>query len=197
MPFQVWLVDFAPYSLSSGASNAPDQVSDDEAPIPCLHVTSPPHSSALAAPASPADSDDDIPILRFSHRPALVSCSGDAEVLLLRPSLSHPYSSTPPTIVRPRPALQAGGVADAPSSTVDTDLLLLPPPLKLSHSVGDEHWEGKWRDNRTAEGPGEEPHHQQHKQKDSDGVKCADGELSSALQHGQRHYYMHLQQGVE
>jgi hypothetical protein len=197
MPLQVRLVDVAPYPLSSCVSNAPDQVSDDEAPISCLHVTSPPHSSARAAPASPDNSDDDIPILRFSHRPALVSCSGDAEVLLLRPSLSHPYSSTTPPIIRPRPALQAGGAADALSGTVDTDLLLLPPPLELSHSVGDKHWEGKWRDNRTAEGPGEEPHHQKRKQKDSDGVKCADGELSSALQHGQRHYFMHLQQGVE
>jgi hypothetical protein len=55
-------------------SNASDQVNDDEVPILCLHVTSPPRPSACAAAASPADSDDKSPIPQFSH-PALVSCS--------------------------------------------------------------------------------------------------------------------------
>jgi hypothetical protein len=53
-------------------SGAHDQVSDDEVPIPCLHVTSLPQPLARAA-ASPAGSDDEVPIPPFSHHPALVS----------------------------------------------------------------------------------------------------------------------------
>jgi hypothetical protein len=41
-------------------SGAPEQVSDDEVHIPCLHVTSPPRPSALAT--SPAVSDGEFPI---------------------------------------------------------------------------------------------------------------------------------------
>jgi hypothetical protein len=54
-----------------GVPGAPDRVSDDEGPIPCLHVTSSPRPSAHAA--SPADSDDEVSIPRFSHHPSLVS----------------------------------------------------------------------------------------------------------------------------
>jgi hypothetical protein len=46
---------------------------------------------------------------RFSHRAALVSCYGDAEIPLLRPGVSCLSSSPAPPIVRPQPALQAGG----------------------------------------------------------------------------------------
>jgi hypothetical protein len=82
-------------------TGAPYQVSDDEVPISCLHVTSPPRPSAHAAAASPIDSDDELPIPRFSHHLALVSCYGDAEVPLLRRIVSHLCSSTSPSIVRP------------------------------------------------------------------------------------------------
>jgi hypothetical protein len=73
---------------------APDQVRDDEVPIPCLHATSPPRPSARAAAASPAGSDDEAPILHFSHFPALVSCYDDAEVPVLSTSVSVLSSST-------------------------------------------------------------------------------------------------------
>jgi hypothetical protein len=49
---------------------------DDEFPIPCLCVSSPPRPSALAAAALPADNVDEVPIPHFSQRPALVSCGG-------------------------------------------------------------------------------------------------------------------------
>jgi hypothetical protein len=78
-------------------SGAPVQVSDDEFPISCLHVTSPPRPAAHAAAASPTDSDDELPIPRFSHHPALVSWDGDAEVSLRRRSVSH--LTTPPPLV--------------------------------------------------------------------------------------------------
>jgi hypothetical protein len=75
-------------------SGAPDQVSDDEVPIPCQHVTTPPRPSAPAAAPSPADRDDEVPIPQFSHCTALLSCYGDAEVPLPLPSLSRLFSST-------------------------------------------------------------------------------------------------------
>jgi hypothetical protein len=90
-------------------SGAPDRASHDEVPIPLLHVTPPPRPSALAAAPSLIKSDDEAPILPFSHCTALVSCYGDAEVPLLRPSISHLSSFTSPPIVRPQPAPQAGG----------------------------------------------------------------------------------------
>jgi hypothetical protein len=74
-----------------------------------LHVTSSPQPSACAAAPSPADSDYEVPIPRFSHRTALVSCYGDAEVPLPSPGVSCLSSSPSPPIVRPQPALQAGG----------------------------------------------------------------------------------------
>jgi hypothetical protein len=40
-------------------SGSLDQVSDDEVPIPCLHVASPPRPSAHVAAATPSDSDDE------------------------------------------------------------------------------------------------------------------------------------------
>jgi hypothetical protein len=58
---------------------------------------------------SPADSIDEVPIPRLSHRTALVSCNGDAEVPLPRPAVSCLPSSPFPPIVSPQPALQAGG----------------------------------------------------------------------------------------
>jgi hypothetical protein len=51
-----------------GASNP---VSDDEVYIPCLHVPPPRRPSAHAAAASLADSDDVVPIPRFSPCSAL------------------------------------------------------------------------------------------------------------------------------
>jgi hypothetical protein len=87
-------------------SGAPDHVSDDEVPIPCLHVTLPPRPAARAAATSPANSDDEVPIPRFSHRPALLSRCGDAEVSLLPSSVSRFHSSTSPPI---QSAPQPGG----------------------------------------------------------------------------------------
>jgi hypothetical protein len=107
-------------------SGTPDQISDGEAPFPRLHVTSPPQPSAHAAAPSPADSDDEAPIPRFSHRTALVSCYGDAEVPLPHPGRSCRSSSPSPPIARPQPALQA-----MPSRVVTSDLLLL---LLLLHA---------------------------------------------------------------
>jgi ABC-type iron transport system FetAB ATPase subunit len=43
---------------SPQVSGAPNKVSDDEVPIPCLHVTSHPQPSACAASTLPANSDD-------------------------------------------------------------------------------------------------------------------------------------------
>jgi hypothetical protein len=88
---------------------APDQASDDEAPIPCLLVTSPPRPSVHAAAPSPANSDDKVLIPHFSHRSALVLCDGDAEVSLPRPGVSCLSSSNSPPIVHPQRAPQAGG----------------------------------------------------------------------------------------
>jgi hypothetical protein len=63
---------------------------------------------------SPADSIDEVPIPRLSHRTALVSCSGDAEVPLLRPGVSCLSSSPFPSIVSPQSTLQAGGRGRCP-----------------------------------------------------------------------------------
>jgi hypothetical protein len=68
---------------------APDQVSDDEVPIICLHVASPPRPSACGAAASPAGSDGAVPIPRLFRRPALVLWSDDAAI----PSWDHFFSS--------------------------------------------------------------------------------------------------------
>jgi hypothetical protein len=75
-------------------SGAPDQVSDDEVPIPHLHVTFPRSPSALAAATSPAVRDDEGPILRFSHHTALVSSYCDAEASPPCTSVSRLSSST-------------------------------------------------------------------------------------------------------
>jgi hypothetical protein len=66
---------------------------------------------ARAAATSLADSDDEVPIyFQYIQRgTALLSCYGDAEALLPRPSVSRLSSSTSPPIVRPQPAPQAGG----------------------------------------------------------------------------------------
>jgi hypothetical protein len=95
-------------------SGDPDQVSDDEVPIPRLHVTSPPQPPARAAAISPADSDDEVPIPHFSHLTALLSCYGDAAVPLPRPSVSRLSSSTSPPILRLQTAPQAGGCSRCP-----------------------------------------------------------------------------------
>jgi hypothetical protein len=70
---------------SPEVSGAPSQISDDEVPIPLLHVTSLPQPSAHAAAPSPADSDDNVPILCFSHRTALVSCMAMLRFLFRAP----------------------------------------------------------------------------------------------------------------
>jgi hypothetical protein len=85
-------------------SGAPDQGSDDEVPIPRLHVTSPLRPSARAAATLPADSDDEVPIPSFSRCTALIWCYGDATLLLLCPSVSRLSSSTSLPIVCPHPA---------------------------------------------------------------------------------------------
>jgi hypothetical protein len=85
----------------------PSQISDDQVPIPRLHVTSSPQLSAHDAATSPANSDDEVPIQRFSHYTALVSCYGDAEVPLPNPGVSCLSFSPSPPIVCPQPALKA------------------------------------------------------------------------------------------
>jgi hypothetical protein len=107
-------------------SGAPDQVSNDEVPIPCLNATCSPQPSARTAAASPAASDEEVAIPHFPHGPALVilrflplllnlvSCYGDANVPLPCPGVSCHSSSPYPPIVRPQPALQAGGRGQCP-----------------------------------------------------------------------------------
>jgi hypothetical protein len=79
-------------------SGASDQVSDGEVSIPCLqlHVPSP-----HAAAASPADSDDEVPVPHFTLHPALA--------ILMMGLLSHAQAFlifTPSlTYVRLQPAL--------------------------------------------------------------------------------------------
>jgi hypothetical protein len=65
-------------------------VSDDDVPIPCLHVPSPRQPSAHAMTASLAESDNDVPILRIPPRSALVSCDSDDEALVPLPLLLVP-----------------------------------------------------------------------------------------------------------
>jgi hypothetical protein len=75
-------------------------------------VLPPPRPSAPAAATLPADRDEEVPIPCLPHRTALVSCDGDAEIPLSRPSVSC-LSSSPP-IVHPQPASQAGGRGRCP-----------------------------------------------------------------------------------
>jgi hypothetical protein len=74
-------------------------VSPDTCPTAEWHII----HSLCAAAASPAESEDDVPISRFSHCPALVSCYGDSAVPPPCPSLSCRSSSTSPPIARPKP----------------------------------------------------------------------------------------------
>jgi hypothetical protein len=101
--------------------------------------------SALAAAPAPADSDDEAPIPRFSHRPALIFCYGYAEVPLLRPNVSRLYSS--PAFVCPRPASQPTGRGTFPFEDGDYQLI-----INL----------GKWRKDEKEKGAEEEPHHHSH-----------------------------------
>jgi hypothetical protein len=101
----------APHFYVSGT---PNQISNDEVPIPHLRVTSPPQPSAHAAAPSPADSEDEDPIPRFSHPTAPVSCYGDAEVPHPGCGVSCLSSSPSPPIVRPQSALKAGGRGRCP-----------------------------------------------------------------------------------
>jgi hypothetical protein len=78
------------HSLSCWRAQVPsvfasDLVSDDEVPIPFLHVPSPSQPSAHAAAASLADRDYEVHIPRIPPRCALVSCDNDDEVLIPRP----------------------------------------------------------------------------------------------------------------
>jgi hypothetical protein len=70
--------------------------------------------SAHAAAPSPADSDDEVLIPRFSHCAALVLCDCAAEVSCPHPGVSCLSSSPSPPIARPQPALQAGGHGRCP-----------------------------------------------------------------------------------
>jgi hypothetical protein len=74
-------------------SRDPDQVFNDAVSIPRLHVTTPLRPSARTAATSPADSDDEVPILHFSLCAALISCCGVAVIPLPRPSVSRRVSS--------------------------------------------------------------------------------------------------------
>jgi hypothetical protein len=74
-------------------SGTPDQISDDEVHIPRLHGTFPPQPFAHAAAPSPANSDDEVLILRFSHRAAVVLCNDNAEVSLPCHGVSCLYAS--------------------------------------------------------------------------------------------------------
>jgi hypothetical protein len=109
---------------------SPNLVSDDKVPIPCLHVPSHKRPSAHAAAASLEDSDDKVPIPHFPPRSALVLCDSDDEVLIPRPMLSCPSSTSRP-FARPQPARRLMAVADALLGMVNIDLLLLPPHLLL------------------------------------------------------------------
>jgi hypothetical protein len=53
-------------------SGTPDQIRDDEVPIPRLHVTSPPQPSAPSAAPSPGDSDDEVSVPHFPNCSAFV-----------------------------------------------------------------------------------------------------------------------------
>jgi hypothetical protein len=68
-------------------------------------------NSALAAAASLADGDDEVPIPRFPSCSALVWCDSDDEVLILRPMLSCLPSTSfvPLSLCSPLSCPQAGG----------------------------------------------------------------------------------------
>jgi hypothetical protein len=88
------------HPLSCSGSQAPcvfdatDLVSDNKVPIPCLHVLPPREPSAHASAASLASSDDEVLILRFSPRSAVVVCAtitvSEDEVLILHSLLFVP-----------------------------------------------------------------------------------------------------------
>jgi hypothetical protein len=102
------------YVLYFHVSGTPDHISNDEVPVPRLHVTSPLQPSAHASAPSTADSEDEVPIPRFSHPTAPVSCYGDAEVPLPGCGVSCLSSSSSPPFVRPQAALKAGGRGRCP-----------------------------------------------------------------------------------
>jgi hypothetical protein len=103
-------------------SGAPDQVSDDEVPIPRLHVTATPRPSAYAAAISPADSDDDAPIPLLSlYCSDFMLCSSPAPQCF-SPLLLHLHSYW-----SPQPVPQAGG--RGPLGYGWIDVLLLPPVI--------------------------------------------------------------------
>jgi hypothetical protein len=108
-------------------SGAPDQVSDDEVPIPPLHVTP---LLARAAATLLADSGDAVPIPRFSRRTALLSCDGDATVPLRCPS-GFAFPPLPPLLL-----FALNLAADAVWGTVNTDFFFFPehPPTCSSDS---------------------------------------------------------------
>jgi hypothetical protein len=93
--------------------------------VPRLHVNCPPQPSAHAAAPSPADSDDEVPILHFSHHTALVPCYGDNELPLPAPV----FLAFPPPLLLFALILpcRLAAAADALSGMVNSDLLLLPP----------------------------------------------------------------------
>lgn len=63
-----------------------DLVNYAEVPLLCLQVSYPdPRQPAHAAGVSRADGDDNVPILCFTHRSALVSCYSDDGALDLYP----------------------------------------------------------------------------------------------------------------
>jgi hypothetical protein len=70
-----------------------DMVTDDKVSIPCLHVPSPHRPWAPATAAPPADSDNVVPILHFTRRPAMFSCASDDEVRIAHAVLSRLTSS--------------------------------------------------------------------------------------------------------
>jgi hypothetical protein len=87
-------------------SGTPDQISDDEVPIPRLHVTSPPQPSARAAAPSPAGSDDEFPL----HGSHTVLLWFRIMVMLRFLSRAPVFLAFPPPLLlfAPQPAVQAG-----------------------------------------------------------------------------------------
>jgi hypothetical protein len=100
-------------------SGAPDQVSDDEAPISCLHFTSPPRPSVLAGAAAclptvmmqfPFRGSHTVRILLWFRGMVMLrflSCAQAFLALLLHLS-SYCLPSTCPAGWRPRPMLSQG-----------------------------------------------------------------------------------------
>jgi hypothetical protein len=80
---------------------------------PFLCCTSPTRPSGLAAAASLADINDEIPIPRIPPHSSLVSVDSDDEVLIPRPTLSRPSSATCP-FGCPCLAPPAGGLGRCP-----------------------------------------------------------------------------------